>query len=375
MQPAQGPTREQVALAARLRALREDLWPDVELTQAQLGRALGGDRPLSIAAISSWESLTSPRVPPAPRLTAYATFFATRRSIEGNVVRLLDDSELTKGERARRDELAGELRLLRAAALASPSGGPVLSAVKSGTAQSSVGTWRFLDGKPVTIVCAELPRELLDDMPDPDPLNPDHVDLYSYADLDALFELHGHIRAVNGPEAQVNVRLSPHLTADDYTTHLVLLGGVDWNELTRELLEQRLDVPVRQVSAEDRTQAYFEVTDTEQPVRYRPVVNEVRGGPVLLEDVAHFYRGPNPFNAKRTVTICNGMYARGTLGAVRTLTDARFRDRNEAHIVSRFAGCESFSILSRVLIVKGQTVTPDWTAPDVRLHEWPQAAA
>jgi len=375
VQPVQGPTVEQIALAMRLRALREDLWPDVELTQARLGQALGGTRPLSVAAISSWESPTSPRVPPPHRLTAYATFFATRRSIEGKAYRVFGDSELTEAERARRDELAEELAILRGAALPpSTARRAILSAVASPDTPPAAGTWRFIDGKPVTIVCAELPARLQEGMPDPDPSSPDHVELYRYADLDALFELHGHIRAVNGPDTLVNIRLSPLLTADDYTTHLVLLGGVDWNELTRELLERRLELPVRQVSAENRAHAYFEVTDGEQPVKYLPVVNGAAAEDVLLEDVAHFYRGPNPFNAKRTVTICNAMYGRGTLGAVRTLTDARFRDRNEAHIVSRFAGREAFSILSRVLIVKGQAVTPDWTLPEVRLHEWPQVA-
>ncbi len=305
------------------------------------------------------------------RLDAYATFFATRRSVEGDSPRVLDDSELTAVERARRDELADELRLLRTAAQSSASGGghPVLSAVTSSTNQPSTGTWQFLEGQPVTIVCAELPKALLTAMPDPDPLNPDHVDLYSFADLDALFELYGHIRAVNGLDAVVKVKLASRLATDDYTTHLVLLGGVDWNEATRALLK-RLDLPVRQVSAADRTKAYFEVTDAEQTVKHGPVVNSADGE---SEDVAHFYRGPNPFNVKRTVTICNGMYARGTLGAVRALTDARFRDRNEAHIFSRFGDGTTFSVLSRVLIVRGRAMTPDWTDADTRLHEWPQA--
>ena len=37
--------------------------------------------------------------------------------------------------------------------------------------------------------------------------------------------------------------------------------------------------------------------------------------------MAHFYRSPNPFNHKRTVTVLNGMFSRGTLGAVRALTE------------------------------------------------------
>jgi hypothetical protein len=135
-------------------------------------------------------------------------------------------------------------------------------------------------------------------------------------------------------------------------------------------LERRLDLPVRQVSARDRAEAYFEVTNAEAPVRYGPVLLNVGDEATVAEDVAHFYRGPNPFNTKRTVTICNAMYARGTLGAVRTLTDAKFRDRNEAYIASRFGQSNAFSVLSRVQLIESVVVTPDWTLSDVRLHEW-----
>jgi len=357
------PTREQIVLAQRLRALREETWPGVVVTQAQLAEAFN----LSVPAISSWESTTNPKAPPSRRLAAYARLFATERSIKGDRLKLVDESQLTQDERARRDELENELNELRVATM----GRPVLSSIAPPTS-----TWRFPDGNDITIVCAQLPGNVRELMPDPDPNSPDHVELYSYADLDSLLELHGHIRAVN-PENQVNIRLATALTADDYSTHLVVLGGVDWNTVTRVLLS-KVDLPVRQVSSEEMHQsndAYFEVTEGNRTVKYRPSMNDSGAGSVLTEDVAHFYRGRNPFNAKRTVTICNAMYGRGTLGAVRALTDKRFRDRNEAFISQRFAGQEAFSILARVLVVEGQTVTPDWTLPEVRLHTWPAQGA
>jgi len=75
---------------------------------------------------------------------------------------------------------------------------------------------------------------------------------------------------------------------------------------------------------------------------------------------------------KRSVTICNGLFGRGTYGAVRALTDARFRDRNETYLRKRFPDQRSYSVLARVLIVNGETVTPDWSEPENRLHEWPE---
>ncbi len=104
---------------------------------------------------------------------------------------------------------------------------------------------------------------------------------------------------------------------------------------------------------------------------FKPTLQKKRDGKeVLIEDVAHFFRAPSPLNDKRTVTICNGMYQRGTLGAVRALTDARFRDRNERYLRERFAGEDTFSVISRVKVILGNVVTPDWTTEDV-LHEWP----
>jgi hypothetical protein len=51
------------------------------------------------------------------------------------------------------------------------------------------------------------------------------------------------------------------------------------------------------------------------------------------------------------------------------LTDSRFRDRNEAYLKSHFADADAFSIITRVSVVMGQVVTPDWTVPGTLLHE------
>ena len=67
------------------------------------------------------------------------------------------------------------------------------------------------------------------------------------------------------------------------------------------------------------------------------------------------------------------MFGRGTYGAVRSLTDARFRDRNEKYLRERFGRFDSFNILVRVSINPSGALTPDWTIEHTRLHEWPSA--
>ena len=349
------------SLARKLRALRERHWPNRKITQPQLAQAFGG---VSVPLISSWESQNNPKIPPLSRLDAYATFFATTRSLEPEP-HLLSPADLTDAERRARDELKRELMRLRNDALRATGVADAEEIFES----LSAGTWRFEDGRPITIVCAQLPSRLLQLMPYTDPEDPDYIALNAYSDLDALFELHGHLRASN-PASQVNLRTAQQLVSDDYTTHLVVLGGVDWNQATHSVLA-RLQLPVEQVNDWDSPEGpYFEVTEGSTKAQHRPALERSAGKTILAEDVALFARAVNPFNRKRTVTVCNGMYGRGTYGAVRALTDARFRDRNTGYIDDRFAGSDAYCVLTRVQVVAGAVVTPDWTEPENRLFEW-----
>jgi transcriptional regulator with XRE-family HTH domain len=372
---AQDPRR---LLAHRLRSLREHGLHERKITQPELAQALGGGKPLSVPLISSWESQTNPRIPPLARLDGYAALFATARSFQTSPPRLLAPSDLSDEERLAVAELRHELTQLRNDALrATPAGGPVPAVPDAVEESLNAGPWRFADGKTITIVCAQWPQHMLDRMPYTDVDDPDYIELLNYSELDALLELHGHLRAAN-PANRVNLRIAGKLASDDYTSHLVSLGGVDWNTATSTALK-KLQLPVTQVadwSAPDGQ--YFEVMENGKTVRHHAVLDTSAGQSVsavaekgiLLEDVALFARAVSPFNRKRTVTICNGMYGRGTYGAVRALTDENFRDRNAEYLRSRFSGCEAYCILTRVPIVDGATLTPDWTTGDYTLFEW-----
>jgi len=356
------------AFARRLRALREQHWPGRKVKQSQLARALSA----SVPSISSWESPTNPKVPPESRVEDIATFFASPRSLDGQVSHLLSLDEMTEQERAGRQKLLEELTRLRNEALAAAGvSGP--RAATPGPLQEiaqslNAGPYRFEPGQDITIVCAQLPQDMLERMPYTDPGDPDFIELYRYSELDSLFELYGHLRASN-PTSQVNLRLAHELDADDYSSHLISLGGVDWNLATSSVLDS-LDLPVRQVNDWDGPEGpYFEVENSGGGnAEHRPLLEKPGGR--LREDVALFARAVNPDNRKRSVTICNGMYGSGSLGAVRALTDARFRDRNAEYVRKRFGGSDAYCILTRVKVRPGATLTPDWTLPEMRLFEW-----
>jgi transcriptional regulator with XRE-family HTH domain len=325
---------DHLAMAARLRQLRMNGIGGKAVSQRAVACALG----VSVPLISSWENGNA--MPPEDRLTGYARLFATDRSMLHNEARLVELTDFSDEERDRFNALIDELRQLR------PATSPADERV---TRSPWEGMWNFPDKSPVTLVCARLP-DALRAAPD----GPDYVELASYADLDALMELHGHVYAAN-PGVVVNHRLADSLRQEDITNHLVLLGGMDGNALTGRVM-RALDLPVTQ------TRDSFIAGDQV----FRSTVEENR----LVEDVAQFCRGPNPFNRKRTVTICNGNYGRGTYAAVRTLTDPRFRDRNRVYLEERYGPDDTYSILSRVDVIAGEVITPDWTHDGTVLHEW-----
>jgi transcriptional regulator with XRE-family HTH domain len=367
----QQPIAERRALARRLRELRTEHFGRA-IGQSQLSAALG----CSVPSISSWESAKGVALPSEDRLRSYAAFFSTRRSISGPEPRLLHADELDAAERDEREGLENELLKLRAAeaGTAAHSGGQASVDAMSAPA---FDPWRFPPGEPIRIVCAEPPKEMLDAIPYTDPNDPDYIALYRYSDLDSLLELHGYLNRVN-PDSSIEARVAPQMSAADYMQHVVLLGGVDWNVATRNMLEQihlnalTRGMPVRQVSRDtDEVQAGFVVGDRSFTANLVPQGDSMR----LIEDIAHFYRGPNPVNPRRTVTICNGMYGRGVLGTVLALTRVGYRQRNAEFIRSRFGDKRAYSILTRVQILGGEVATPDWTVDENVLHAWPAPAA
>ena len=356
MQPA-SPAAMQ--LAQRLRQLRLQ-WSDARLTQEKLARAFGTEDKLASATVSSWENLSSPKLPPRHRLLAYARFFATQRPVETDP-RLLALTELTPDELAAYDKLKTELLRLRS-----------LVAGDSAVEEIAFGrSWHFSDTSRVTFICAELP----DDQKGPlaELANPNHTELQRYADIDALMELHGHIRAEN-PSMSVHYRIPAEVELDDLTGHIILLGGVVWNEITQRLSEMA-KLPIRQVSHPKLASGEIfvvELDDKEQ--EFWPKWADAESA-VLEEDVGLLARVPNPLNSSRTLTICNGIHSRGVFGSVRSLTDAHLRDANERYISANFGGSDSFAILMSVNVIKNKAMTPDLSSPGVVLYQWPQGAA
>jgi transcriptional regulator with XRE-family HTH domain len=339
-------------LAQRLRQLRESR---PRLTQKKLAMAFGTEEKLASATVSSWESLTSPKPPPRHRILAYARFFCTARSTADKPT-LFKLEELTADEKRACEKLETELLRLRGAVSGE-------SAEDEATFHRS---WHFPDAGLVTIICAQLPSDQTGPLGDPS--NPNYTELQTYADIDALIELFGHIRAEN-PSATVHFRTPPEVTTDDLMGHLIVLGGVVWNVIT-ERLSKMANLPVRQVTDAqlDSGDIFIAEVDGEQR-QFWPKFAGV-DKQVLAEDVGLLARVPNPLISSRTLTICNGIHSRGVYGAVRTLTHKDLRATNERYISAKFGDAESFVILMSIKVINNEAITPDFNSPDVVLYDW-----
>ena len=351
---AASPTPAEAQLALRLRQLRED----TRLTQAQIAAVFSTEFKVGAASISSWENMRVPASPPQSRLEPYARLVATSHR-SGEKTRLPTRAELSEAEEEQRQSLLAELERLWESARGSQE--------QEAAAAVTFRSWFFDDEGPVAIICPAAPEEARGPLVDVQ--NPNYTHLHGYADLDALVELFGHIRAENDALFPVSFKLASKVTADDLSGHLVLLGGVAWNDLTRHLLRSLRRLPVRQFESVDvKTGEIFAVGHDTKEQKFEP--EWASDDPKeLVEDVGLLARVRNPYNSSRTLTLCNGIHSRGVLGAVRALTDARVRDANESYLAERF-GTDEYAILMRVPVFQGEALSPDLRNPESRLYEW-----
>jgi transcriptional regulator with XRE-family HTH domain len=351
---AASPTPAEAQLALRLRQLREE----THLTQAQVAALFSTEFKVGAASISSWENIRTAASPPQSRLEQYARLVATSRR-PNSQAQLPARAELSEAEEEHCQRLLADLDRLWEAARGSQE--------QEATAAATYRSWFFDDEGPVAIICPAAPPEARGPLVDAQ--NPNYTNLQAYADLDALIELFGHIRAENEPLFPVTFKLASKVAADDLSGHLVLLGGVAWNDLTRHLLRSLIRLPVRQFESPDLTTGeIFAVGRDASEQRFEPewAPDDPKE---LVEDVGLLARVRNPYNSGRTLTLCNGIHSRGVLGAVRALTDVRVRDTNESYLAERF-GDDEYAILMRVPVFQGEALSPDLRNPETRLYEW-----
>jgi hypothetical protein len=225
------------------------------------------------------------------------------------------------------------------------------------------------DAGPVLVICPNAPTDVQGPLGDVQ--DPNFTKMRQYDDLDALIELYGHLRAEN-PILDIFHRLASDVVSDDLARHVILLGGIGWNEVTRRFQSAINQVPIMQTAGDDLKGGDIfrvETPDSAEPKLFYPEYEDLGDGEELIADVGYLARLRNPFKINRTLTICNGIFSRGVFGAVRCLTDANVRDENEKYLADKFPEGE-FAILLRVPVVTNETLSPDLQNLSSRLYEW-----
>jgi hypothetical protein len=335
-------------LAQHLRALREQGFDGQRVKQTDFGKALGNPEPLAASTISNWENAASGKIVPAARVSAYARFYATRKSIEGHEPRLVPDEELDEVELARLAELERELRTLRDAAVRGYSRPPIERG------------WHYPDEADITIVGSELPREDKAAIPYADPAHKNHVRAYDFGDLDALFDLTSELSAAN-PHANIERRPASSIDPPELEgQHVVCVGGVALNTVTRWAHEVT-EIPIRQHPGEEGLDYFTYEHEGGEHEKVAPRTPK-KGPPV--EDVAFFARFWEPDAGMRSLTICSGVFTYGVRAAALLLTDPV----NKSYIDERFGNQPSYGLLVRVRILNQGIIRP-YLPRDVR-REW-----
>jgi transcriptional regulator with XRE-family HTH domain len=339
-------------LAERLRDLRESR----HLTQKQLAKVLGGTGALSIATVSLWEKPGSDRLPPPHRLDAYARLFCTSRSFGSGAPRLLRDDELTEQERENKAELYAQLLELRERAQSTDAATTLL---EQPFAERGSSIWRFADDAAISIVCSDAPEP-------PSYADPGHLNYTRYArhaDLDALIEVFGQVKADN-PGSWIRI-LSPDSLAHDFAlNHLVIIGGAAVDYAVSSSLAQDIPLPAAQPTG----QTHVFVYETEGEVL--EFKSSLDNDGTLTQDVGFIARAPHKIVPGRTVTVLGGITSRGVHGAALAFIDPHVREANERYVRDAFGATDTFCILMRVPVRNGIALPPNLWDDDTRAYEW-----
>ena len=241
-------------LASALRDLRDSA--EQGLTQAELAQALSVEGKVAAATVSFVGVLDQPEDSVRGEAEGLRSFFCTTRSFEGKP-HLLPESDLTDNELRRLHQLKSELL-----ELSSPD--------KHGAPRS----FRF-DAGPIVVVCPTTPPT--EQGPLADEEDPNFTKLRQYGDLDALIEIYGHLRAEN-PTLDVFHRIERDVMSDDLSSHVVLLGGIGWNRVTRRIQSAISRIPIQQIEVDDlQTGEIFRVRTSDNERLFYPEYQDFDG--------------------------------------------------------------------------------------------------
>ena len=90
--------------------------------------------------------------------------------------------------------------------------------------------------------------------------------------------------------------------ADDFSSHVILLGGIGWNKVAARFQRATSQVPIEQTAVDDLAGGdIFEVQSPDGRQSFYPEYEDLGEGKELIADVGYLARLRNPFQHSRTL--------------------------------------------------------------------------
>lgn len=218
--------------------------------------------------------------------------------------------------------------------------------------------WGFKDGDSVIVVCSELDN----------PEERQHVEprefIYSlkYGDVDAYFEVmltllrlypSIKLRSMSSGEAET--------TRLDLSSHIVVIGGPDYNALTRRILSWG-------ITQFEYRSPYVDVKPVQCPPDEIVIYDRLHDKEYCYlddyHDYGYFERIINPYNPDKYIILIGGCHTIGVTGAIRAFSMAESREgeipstvlRNAEMVAKHIGKAKTFAVLVDVERI-GQTIS------------------
>jgi hypothetical protein len=205
--------------------------------------------------------------------------------------------------------------------------------------------WGFKNGDAVILVCSELDE----------PAARQNVEarefIYSlkYGDVDAYFEIVVTLlRLYPSIKLRIMSAGEAETTRLDISSHLVVIGGPDYNPLARRALSWDTQFKYRS--------PYVETQSTEHPseiVIFDQTKQKEYCHTNDTRDYGYFERIPNPHNPDRLVVLLGGCHTIGVTGAAKAFSTAASEDgeippgvlKNAKLVAKKIKNAKTFSVL------------------------------
>jgi len=203
---------------------------------------------------------------------------------------------------------------------------------------------------PVAIVCAEIPEELRP--PYAVPSHSNYLRYATFADIDALIQL------------MVWFAASKHRTVSSYTSrtipenalasHLMIVGGPQWNSLARSVYDQ-INLPIAHNDGDPgNSDTLFDRSTGEV---WAP---ELRENGEIDSDVGFLAQTPSPFYQGRIIILFGGVLTHGVEASVKLCTAEHVWAHNHRVIESLTVHAnDGFCLVFRCRVLSNTNVAPD----------------